>query len=423
MKDQNINAEIITIGDEILIGQIVDTNSAWIAQKLNDIGINIAQITSISDNKANILNTLDAATSRADLIIVTGGLGPTKDDITKHTVSEYFKSPLVRNQEVLDHIIHLLEPRGIKINELNIKQADVPDKSTVLHNALGTAPGLWLEKDDKIFVFMPGVPFEMKYIVSEQLIPRLKEQFQTQAIVHKTLMLQGIAESMLAQHIEEWENQLPATIKLAYLPSPGLIRLRLTAKGDKEEILKNNISEQIQKLIPLIKSWYFADDNETIETTIGKLLKKNNKTLSVAESCTGGNIAHLITSVAGCSEYFTGAIVSYANQIKEDFLDVDPRLIISYGAVSKQVVELMATNVCRIMKTDYAVATSGIAGPDGGSEEKPVGTVWIAVASKTRVYSKKYSFGDNNRERNIQRATMSAISELRKFVLQDLTGY
>jgi nicotinamide-nucleotide amidase len=422
MKDHNINAEIITIGDEILIGQIVDTNSAWIAQKLNDIGINVAQITSISDNKANILNTLDSATSRADLIIVTGGLGPTKDDITKHTVSEYFKSPLVCNQEVLDHIIHLLEPRGIKINELNIKQADVPDKCKVLHNALGTAPGLWLEKDGKIFVFMPGVPFEMKYIVSEQLIPRLKEQFQTPAIVHKTLMLQGIAESMLAQHIGEWENQLPASIKLAYLPSLGLIRLRLTAKGDKEEILKNKISEQVQKLIPLIKSWYFADDNETIETTIGKLLKKNNKTLSVAESCTGGNIAHLITSVPGCSEYFTGGIVSYANQIKEDFLEIDPRLIISYGAVSKQVVELMATNVCRIMKTDYAVATSGIAGPDGGSEEKPVGTVWIAVASRTGVYSKKYSFGDNNRERNIQRATMSALSELRKFILEDHSG-
>jgi nicotinamide-nucleotide amidase len=300
LKAQNINSEIITIGDEILIGQVIDTNSAWIAQKLNDIGINVAQITSISDNKLHIIKSLKEATSRADLIIVTGGLGPTKDDITKHTISEYFQSPLVRNQEVLNHIMKLLEPRGVKINDLNIRQAEVPDKCIVLHNALGTAPGMMIEDSGKLFVFMPGVPFEMKYIVTEQLIPRLKEIYQTPAIVHKTLMLQGIAESMLAQHIEEWENELPKEIKLAYLPSPGLMRLRLTAKGDKPEILEELISKHVKLLKPLIRPWYYADDDEPIEITIGKLFKQYGKTLATAESCTGGKIANLITSVPGC---------------------------------------------------------------------------------------------------------------------------
>jgi nicotinamide-nucleotide amidase len=269
---------------------------------------------------------------------------------------------------------------------------------------------------------MPGVPFEMKYIVSEQLIPRLNKQFKTPAIVHKTLMLQGIAESMLAQHIEEWENQLPQNIKLAYLPSPGLIRLRLTAKGDAEESLKNDISKQIEKLIPYIKAWYFADDDETIEVTISKLLKINNKTISIAESCTGGKIAHLITSIPGSSDYFKGAVVAYANEIKENVLNVDSRLIINFGAVSQEVVEAMAINIRNIFNTDFSIATSGIAGPDGGTVEKPVGTVWIAVASKNKVFSKKYSFGDTNRERNIQRASLSALNELRKFILADLVN-
>jgi nicotinamide-nucleotide amidase len=419
---QNINAEIITIGDEILIGQIVDTNSAWIAQKLNDIGINIVQITSISDNKLPILSSLDSATLRADLIIVTGGLGPTKDDITKQTIAGYFHSSMVCNRDVLNHIIGLLEPRGVKINELNRKQAEVPDKCTVLHNACGTAPGMWFEKKGKIFVFMPGVPFEMKYIVSQQLIPRLKEYFKTPAIVHKTLMLQGVAESMLAQHLEEWENQLPSNIKLAYLPSPGLIRLRLTAKGDMEEVLKNSILIQVQKLEPLIRQWYYADDDESIEVTIGKLLKINNKTLSAAESCTGGKIAHLITSVPGSSAYFTGGVVAYSNQIKEDFLGVNPQLIRNHGAVSKEVVEAMALGVCRKMNTDFAVATSGIAGPDGGTDEKPVGTVWTAVASKNDVFSKKYSFGEDSRERTIHRATLSVLRDLQKLILANTSG-
>jgi nicotinamide-nucleotide amidase len=419
VEAQNIKAEIITIGDEILIGQVTDTNSGWIATKLNALGIDVFQITSISDNKHHIINALNEATSRANLIIVTGGLGPTKDDITKHTIAEYFSTKLVRNQDVLDHIHRLLEPRGVKLNDLNIMQADVPENCTVLHNAFGTAPGMWFEKDGCIFVFMPGVPFEMKNIVEEQLVNRLRLYFKTPAIVHKTLMLQGIAESMLAKHIEDWENLLPKNIKLAYLPSPGLIRLRLTAKGGTENLLHEIIAKEVGKLIPIIKPWYYADDDETLEVTLGKLLHNNAKTISTAESCTGGKIAELITSVAGSSSYFLGSVVAYDNKIKESVLNVDPKLIINCGAVSREVVETMAGNVCKLMGSDYAIATSGIAGPDGGTAEKPVGTVWIAVASSQKVFSKKYSFGDNNRERNITRASVTALNEMRKFILNE----
>lgn len=417
---KNINAEIVTIGDEILIGQIVDTNSAWIAQQLNAIGINVWQMTSISDDKAHILSTLDIAALHADLIIVTGGLGPTKDDITKQTIAEYFHSRFVRNQAVLEHITKLLSPRGIKISELNASQADLPDNCTVLHNALGTAPGIWFEKEDTVFVFMPGVPFEMKYIFSEQLIPRLKAYFETPAIVHKTLMLTGIAESMLAQHIEAWENQLPSEVKLAYLPSPGIMRLRLTAKGGSEYDLNKLISKQIDKLMPLISKWFYAFDNELIEETIGKLLKSNKLTLATAESCTGGKIASMITSIAGSSAYFMGSVVAYDNKIKENILQVDPQLIINNGAVSQQVVEAMATHCCKIFGTDYAVATSGIAGPDGGTPEKPVGTVWIAVASRNNLHSRKLLLGDTNRERNIARSALAVLSDLYKEILSDL---
>ena len=413
----NTNAEIITIGDEILIGQVIDTNSAWIAQQLNHIGINVYQITSISDNKAHIINSLNLASSRADLIIVTGGLGPTRDDITKETIAGYFNSKLVRNQDVLDHIHHLLEPRGVKLNELNNKQADLPDNCLILHNAYGTAQGMWFEKDKKIFVFMPGVPFEMKGIVSEELLSRLENYFNTPAIVHRTLMLQGIAESMLAQHIQLWEEQLDKSIKLAYLPSPGLMRLRLTAKGDNKETLTSLIDREIEKILPFLKNWYYGDDDEQLEVTIGKLLKFNSMTVSTAESCTGGKIASMITSVPGSSGYYKGTIVAYDNQIKTEILNVPSRLIEDHGAVSDQVVKAMAQNVCKLFNTDFAVATSGIAGPDGGTPEKPVGTIWIAVASKDKVISRLFSFGDTNRERNIQRTAISALNELRKLIL------
>jgi nicotinamide-nucleotide amidase len=416
---QNVNAEIITIGDEILIGQVIDTNSAWIAHQLNDIGINVSQITSISDNKDHIINALDLAASSVDLILVTGGLGPTKDDITKQTIAEYFQTRLIRNEAVLDHIHHLLQLRGGQMNELNIHQADVPETCEVIPNNYGTAPCIWLEKPGKVFVFMPGVPFEMMGIVSDQLLQRFQQLYNTPAIVHKTLMLQGVAESQLALLIESWEIQLPSNIKLAYLPSPGILKLRLTAKGDTTEILSKMIAQEVQKVLPIIKDWYYGDNDEPLEITLAKLLKDNNKTMATAESCTGGKIASMITSVPGSSQYYNGTVVSYSNDVKTNVLGVNPDILASYGAVSQQTVELMAQRVRELMKSDYAIATSGIAGPDGGTPEKPVGTVWIAVASKKQVISRKYLFGDN-RERNIIRSSITAMNELRKLILLDL---
>lgn len=416
----NTNAEIITIGDEILIGQITDTNSGWIAQKLNSIGINVFQMTSISDNKSHIVSALDQASSRADLIIVTGGLGPTKDDITKQTIASYFNSKFVHNEEVLVHIRKLLEPRGILINELNEGQANLPDNCVVLHNACGTAPGMWFEKQGKIYVFMPGVPFEMKSIVTEELLPRLQKHFKTPDIVHRTLMLTGIAESMLAQQIEPWETQLPSNIKLAYLPSPGIMRLRLTAKGDNKQTLTKLIDTEVWKLMPYIRSWYYAENDELLEVTIGKILKDNNLTVASAESCTGGKIASMLTSVPGSSAYFKGSIVAYSNEVKVSSLNISPGIIEENGAVSQPVVEEMARNILEQFEVDYAVATSGIAGPDGGTMLKPVGTVWIAVASKEKVVSKLLSLGDNDRERNIQRSAISALNELRKHIIQTI---
>jgi nicotinamide-nucleotide amidase len=419
LSSQNINAEIITIGDEILIGQVIDTNSAWISQQLNHIGINVYQITSISDNKNHIINALDLASSRVNLILVTGGLGPTKDDITKQTIVEYFQSQFVRNEQVLEHIRNLLRHRGVPMNEVNVLQADVPDNCALLPNTYGTAPGMWFEKGGKVFVFMPGVPFEMQDIIEQHLLARLQQHFQTPAIVHKTLMLQGIAESKLALLIEPWELQLPSNIKLAYLPSPGIIRLRLTAKGDTHEKLSAQVIQEVLKVAPIIKEWYYGDDDEQLEVTIAKLLKDSNKTMATAESCTGGKIASLFTSVPGSSLYFKGTVVAYANDIKNKVLGVSHEMINANGAVSQPVVEAMAQHVLELFDTDYAIATSGIAGPDGGTPQKPVGTIWIAVASKNQVISKKFTFNDN-RERNILRSSITAMNELRKLILLGL---
>jgi nicotinamide-nucleotide amidase len=416
----NVNAEIITIGDEILIGQVIDTNSAWIAQQLNLIGINVGQISSISDNKQHIINSLDIASLRADLIIVTGGLGPTKDDITKQTIAEYFHGRLIRNEQVFEHIILWLEARNGKMNELNEKQAEVPETCEVIPNNHGTAPGMWFYKDNIVFVFLPGVPFEMKGIMNDSLLTRFKKEFETPAIYHKTLMLQGIAESSLALLIQTWETQLPANIKLAYLPSPGIIRLRLSGKGDTIKNLTEIIKGEIGKVMPLIYPYFYSEIDEPIEVTLGKVLIQNDKTISTAESCSGGKIASLITSVPGSSGYYKGSVVAYSNQIKSKILQVDERIISKHGAVSQQVVELMAANVRNLFETDFSVAISGIAGPDGGTEEKPVGTTWIAVASEKQVLSKKYIFADN-RERNIQRASITALNDLRKLILQDQT--
>jgi len=413
-----MKAEIITIGDEILIGQIVDSNSAYIGQELNKTGISVTQITTVSDDKDKILKSIAEAETRADLIILTGGLGPTKDDITKKTIAEYFNDELVFNQDVYDHVEQLLLGRGITMNELNSKQAYVPTSCKVLFNDVGTAPGMLFEKNNKIYFSTPGVPFEMKFLITERLIPYLKKKFTFDSIIHKVVMTQGIPESHLAKLIEDWENNLPKDIKLAYLPQPGLVRLRLSAHGKKEYLTKL-IEKEIEKLNKIIPDAIFGYDEEKIEFSVFNLLKEKGKTMSTAESCTGGNISALITSISGSSEVFKGTVVSYSNEIKETVLGVKLETLDKYGAVSQQVVEEMLKGVLGLMQTDYAIAVSGIAGPTGGTEEKPVGTTWIAVGSKDKIISEKHLFGEE-RSRNIRRASVTALNILRNFIKQDM---
>ena len=406
-------AEIITIGDEILIGQVVDTNSAWIAQELNLIGFKVKQITSVSDERQHILTALKEAESRANLVLITGGLGPTKDDITKDALCEYFNSKLVFHQEAYENLERLFKRRNNKIMEVNRKQADLPHNCQPLKNIEGTAYGMWFEKETKVFVSMPGVPYEMKTIMAHEVLPRIKKHFKTPSIIHRTVLTQGVGESVLAEIISVWEDALPSYIRLAYLPSPGIVRLRLSAIGENYQELSKEIDIKIKELQQLIPEYIFGYDLEKLEEIIGKLLIARKATLSTAESCTGGYIAHLITSVPGSSEYFIGSIVPYANQIKEEELGVNKEDLIGYGAVSQQVVEKMALDIKNKYKTNYAIATSGIAGPTGGTPEKPVGTVWIAIASPQRIVSRKLLLGQN-RERNILITALSALNLLRK---------
>ncbi|MCF8363389.1 MAG: competence/damage-inducible protein A [Prolixibacteraceae bacterium] len=407
-----MKAEIITIGDEILIGQIVDTNSAWMAEELNKIGIGVAQITSISDTPVHLVNALDDAQLRADVIIVTGGLGPTKDDRTKKVLAEYFNSELVTHQPTLDHVTAFFKKRGLGVNQLNKDQALVPECCEVLHNPSGTAPGMWVEHNDKIVVSMPGVPFEMKDIMQGSVLPCLKDKNGGGAIVHKTVHTIGIPESILAEKLEDWEDALPEFIHLAYLPNPGQIRLRFSAFGNDENQLKKSVDLEIEKLKTIIPEAIFGYDNDTLAGVVGKILMDKKATVATAESCTGGQIAHSITSMPGSSGWFKGSVVAYSNNVKTGVLKVNPDDIEKYGAVSGQVVEQMADGVRKLFKTDYAVATSGIAGPDGGTDEKPVGTVWIAVASPDEIIAQKHTFS-NNRERNIIRSSQTALNMLR----------
>jgi nicotinamide-nucleotide amidase len=406
-------AAIVTIGDELLIGQVVDTNSAWIAQKLNLLGIPVYRMTSVSDAPNEIAAVIDELRPVCDLIIITGGLGPTRDDKTKQTLCNYFNTHLVQNDEVLAHIERLLAKRNIPMNELNVAQAMLPETCEVLFNPLGTAAGMWLEKDNTVVVSMPGVPFEMKAIVEQNLIPKLKKNFKTQAIVHKTIITSGIAESVLAQQLNEWETSLPEHIHLAYLPSPGQVRLRLSAYGNDEHELQNEIEKISFKLNDIIPANIVAWQDEAIEVTIGKLLKDKNLTVGFAESCTGGNVAHLITSVAGSSAYFKGSVVVYSNELKNKLLNVPFEVLNQYGAVSKETVEILAKEARNLLNTDFAIAISGVAGPDGGTAEKPVGTVWFALASEKEVVAEIAHFGDD-RERNIQKASIFALNLLRK---------
>lgn len=414
-----MKAEIITIGDEILIGQIVDTNSAWIAEQCNLNGIEIYQITSVHDDHNHIIEALHKAEEKVDLVIITGGLGPTKDDITKNTLCEYFNAKLVFHEPTFEHIKNRFEKRNIDINKLNRDQALVPENCTVLFNKTGTAPGMWFERNDTIFVSVPGVPFEMMYLVENELFPRLVNSGKTRAIYHKTVLTQGIPESMLAMKIEHWENALPANVKLAYLPSPMAVRLRLSAKGNNKPELEKLVEAEVIKLQQIIPENIYGYNQETMAEVIGRVLQQNGKTLAVAESCTGGFISHLITAVAGCSAYYKGSVTAYSNEIKEKILGVKTESIFEHGAVSEQVAKEMAIGVKTVLNTDFAVATTGIAGPDGGSEEKPVGTVWIAVAGENSVYAQKFVFG-NNRERNIIRSGQTALQLLRNQILNEL---
>ena len=414
-----MQAEIITIGDEILIGQIVDTNSAWIAEQFNLNGIEIYQITSVHDDHNHIMEALKKAEEKVDLVIITGGLGPTKDDITKNTLCEYFGTRLVMHEPSFAHIKERFEKRNIDMNKLNRDQALVPEACTVLPNKAGTAPGMWFEKNDTYFASLPGVPFEMKYLIEYEVLPRLRQSGKAKAIYHKTVQTQGVPESMLAMKLEKWESALPENIKLAYLPNPMSVRLRLSAVGTDENLLKQQVEDEVEKLRKLIPENIFGYDNETLGEVIGRMLNDAGKTLAVAESCTGGYISHLITSIPGSSKYFNGSVTAYSNTVKQNILQVQESALIKYGAVSKAVASEMAIGVRIALNADFALATTGIAGPDGGTDDKPVGTVWIAVASAEKVIAKKFLFGDN-RERNIIRSSQTALQMLRRLILKEL---
>lgn len=410
-----MKAEIITIGDEILIGQIVDTNSAWMGQQLNLLGIEVYQVTSVHDDRKHILKAVAEAEQNSDLVLITGGLGPTKDDITKKTLCEYFNTKLVFHPEVLEHVRSLLSSRNVVINKLNQDQALLPENCTVLHNSAGTASGMWFERNNTIFVSMPGVPFEMEAIMTEEVFPRLKKLGITQSIVHKTVLTIGIPESMLAERLERWEDSLPEFVKLAYLPSPMMVKLRLSGYGTDEAAIKAEIDKQVKELLTIIPEAVYGFDNDNMGIALGRMLMAEGRTMATAESCTGGSIAQFITSNPGSSAYFKGGVVAYSNEVKINLLGVPSELIKTVGAVSQEVAEAMALGAQKVLGVDYTVATTGIAGPDGGTDEKPVGTVWIAVAGPSGVSSKKYIF-KHNRERNIIRTTHTALNMLRVLI-------
>lgn len=408
-----MDAEIISIGDELLIGQVINTNASWMAEQLNLIGIKVKQVTTISDEREHILYSLAEATQRANIVLITGGLGPTNDDITKQTLCEYFGTHLIFDEASYKNIQSLFALRDFKVTELNRKQAEVPANCQPITNSNGTAPGMWFEKDGVIYVSLPGVPFEMKPMMTDFVLPELSKRFTDGAIVHKTILTQGMGESFLAAKIRHWEAALPAYIKLAYLPQPGIVRLRLTAIGTDKEALVSEVEKQTLALQQIIPGLIFGYGDDTLEQVVGRLLKQKQQSLATAESCTGGYVAHMITNVPGSSAYFKGSVVAYANEIKEKLLNVKPETLQQYGAVSEACVTEMAENARRIFGTDYAIATSGIAGPDGGTDEKPVGTTWIAIATPANTLSEEFHFGEH-RLRNVQKITIQALSMLRK---------
>ena len=413
-----MQAEIITIGDEILIGQIVDSNSAFISKELNKIGVSVYQITSVQDDKQHILDSLKVANSRSQVVIITGGLGPTKDDITKHTLCEYFGDTLEQDQAVLAHIEALFAKYiSTPISDLNRLQALVPTKADVLKNEFGTAPGLWMEKDGTSFISLPGVPFEMKGLIKSAVLPRIISQFERPHILHKTIITYGLGESAIANKIEDWENDLPSAIKLAYLPSLGKVRLRLSAKGDNKDEIKQLIESEAKKLYPLIGDIiYGEEEDESIEASIGSILTDKGFTLATAESFTGGKIAEQLTAIPGASKYFKGSVVSYATETKIKLLGVDEDLIKKHSVVSEEVAVAMARNAKQILDTDFAIATTGNAGPTKGDSDEPVGTVFVAISTPERSFAQKFTMG-NHRERIVQKSVNKAFELLQKEIL------
>ena len=413
-------AEIITIGDEILIGQIVDTNSAFISKELNKIGISVYQITSIQDDKKHILKAFKEAEENADIIIITGGLGPTKDDITKHTICEYFNDTLIQNDEVLEQIEHLFKKYiSTPISDLNRNQALIPSKALPLKNRFGTAPGMLFEKGDKTIISLPGVPYEMKALLNFEVLPYLQKKYRSPFIFHKTILTYGLGESAIANRLEKWEDSLPDFIKLAYLPNLGRVRLRLSAKGFDKNKIETAMSSLIQELVSSVKDIFVGFEEEgAIEAIIGKLLLENNNTLATAESCTGGNIAQMITAVPGASQYFIGSVVSYNERIKTELLGVLPSTIEKYSVVSAEVVEEMALGIKKLYKTDFSIAVTGNAGPTIDKTDTKVGVVFIGIATPNKVHIEEYNFGQP-REKVILKASIKSLELLRKELLKN----
>ena len=412
-------ATIITIGDELLIGQVVDTNSAWMAQQLNKAGIRVARRVAVGDVWDDIWNTLNEESRQSDIILITGGLGPTADDITKPLLCKYFDGKLVVDQGALDNVVniftHILKRPMI---DRNLKQAEVPDTCEVILNKRGTAPGMWFEKDGKIFVSMPGVPHEMKGMMEDDVIPGLAKHFNFPHIAHRTLLTAGVGESFLAELINDFETSLPANIKLAYLPNYGMVRLRLSSTGVNETTVENEVQQYFEALQVLVQQYLVTNEDEPMQQVLGKLLLSKNKTVSTAESCTGGYIAHLLSQKPGASAYYAGSVVSYSYKAKEDLLQVDKTTLETKGAVSEKVATQMAIGALKNIQTDYTIAVSGIMGPDGGMPDKPVGTVWVAVGNNDKIIAEKFNFRFD-RQRNIELTANSALNMLRKFILAE----
>lgn len=416
-----MKAAIVTIGDEILIGQIVDTNSGFIAKALDRIGVQVQEMLSISDDQNHILNTFAALQNKVDFVIVTGGLGPTKDDVTKKTFCSYFDDYLVVDKAVEAHVIALIERvMNRPVSQVNKDQALVPSTCTVLHNQVGTAPGMWMQKENTVFISLPGVPYEMKYLVEQEIVPKIVREYERPYIIHQTVLTYGQGESLVAERIEAWEDNLPEFIKLAYLPAPGRVRLRLTARGTDKEVLQNALAENVKTLQALIGDIIVGfDEEDTIEVVVGRLLAQQNYSVGTAESCTGGKVAQLVSSVAGSSAYFKGGVVTYATALKVDLLGVPEALIKEYSVVSKEVAEAMAQQAKAKLNVDFAIATTGNAGPSKGDSDAEIGTVFIAIAGPREIIVEEYNFGQP-REKVIDRAVIKSLELLQKEILKNV---